>query len=296
MTRALVLSGGGPVGIAWEFGIAAGLEEEGVRLADADFIIGTSAGSFVGAQLASGRTAKSLAEAIIAQSSAPSAAPSATPATRSGVSGPPNLTPLMELMARAADPSQSPEALRAEIGAFALNAETMSEEAFIRSMGRIAEEWPAKRFACTAVDALDGRFQVWHNDSGVPLASAVSSSCAVPGVYPPVTINGRRYIDGGMRSSTNADLARGYDHVLIVSVRSASAASGPMAELSQRRLENEINAIREAGGEVEIIEPDDTSSTTLGMNLMDARNRGVAVETGLRQGRLEAEWLRPFWV
>jgi len=290
-TRALVLSGGGPVGIAWELGIAAGLEEEGIRLADADFIVGTSAGSFVGAQLASGRTAKSLAEAIIAQSASPSTAP----ATGARPSGPPNLTPLMEFMSRAADESQSPEALRAEIGAFALNAPTMSEEAFIRSMGRIPENWPGKRFACTAVDALDGSFHVWDNDSGVPLAAAVSSSCAVPGVYPPVTIGGRRYIDGGMRSATNADLARGYEHVLIVSVRSASAAVGPMAELTQRRLENEIAALRESGSEVEILEPDDESANTLGMNLMDARNRGASVETGLRQGRLEAEWLRPFW-
>ncbi len=289
-TRALVLSGGGPVGIAWELGIVAGLEEEGVRLGDADFILGTSAGSFGGAQLASGRTAKSLAEAILAQSAKPSAAPVAA----ASQSGPPNLTPLMEFMSRAADESQSPEALRAEIGAFALNAATMSEEAFIRSMGRIPENWPAKRYACTAVDALDGTFHVWDNDSGVPLAAAVSSSCAVPGVYPPVTIAGRRYIDGGMRSSTSADLARGYEHVLIVSVRSAGAV-GPMAELTQRRLENEINALRESGSEVEILEPDDSSATTLGMNLMDARNRGAAVETGLRQGRIEAEWLRPFW-
>ena len=54
MTRALVLGGGGPVGIAWEIGLAAGLEQEGVRLADADFIVGTSAGSVVGATLAFG--------------------------------------------------------------------------------------------------------------------------------------------------------------------------------------------------------------------------------------------------
>ncbi len=291
-TRALVLSGGGPVGIAWELGVAAGLEEEGIRLADADFIVGTSAGSFVGAQLASGRTPKSLVEAMIAQTR------SASPAPAAGArpSSPPNLAPLMEFMARAADDSQSPEALRAEIGAFALNAATMSEEAFIRSMGRIPENWPAKRFACTAVDALDGSFHVWDNDSGVPLAPAVSSSCAVPGVYPPVTINGRRYIDGGMRSSTNADLARGYGHVLIVSVRTTSTPGmGPMAELTQRRLENEINALRESGSEVEIIEPDETSASTLGTNLMDARNRAAAVQTGLRQGRVEAEWLRPFW-
>ncbi len=290
-TRALVLSGGGPVGIAWELGVAAGLEEEGIRLADADFIVGTSAGSFVGAQLASGRMAKSLADAILVQSGAPASAP----ASGARPSSPLNLTPLMEFMARAANESQSPEALRVEIGAFALNTATMSEEAFTRSMGRIPEDWPGKRFACTAVDALDGSFHIWDNDSGVSLTSAVSSSCAVPGVYPPVTINGRRYMDGGMRSSTNADLARGYEHVLIVSVRSASAAVGPIAELTQRRLENEINALRESGSDVEILEPDETSASTLGTNLMDARNRAAAVETGLRQGRVEAEWLRPFW-
>ncbi len=59
--RALVLGGGGPVGIAWETGVAAGLAAEGVKLADADFILGTSAGSFVGAQLSGGRDPKALA-------------------------------------------------------------------------------------------------------------------------------------------------------------------------------------------------------------------------------------------
>ena len=62
MTRALVLGGGGPVGVAWEVGLIAGLEQEGVRLADADLFVGTSAGSIVGAMLALGRpTAELLA-------------------------------------------------------------------------------------------------------------------------------------------------------------------------------------------------------------------------------------------
>ncbi len=61
--RALVLGGGGPVGIAWEAGIAAGLAAEGVRLDAAERIVGTSAGSFVGAQLASGRGAQALFDA-----------------------------------------------------------------------------------------------------------------------------------------------------------------------------------------------------------------------------------------
>ena len=44
-SRAVVLGGGGPVGVGWEVGLAAGLAKEGVLLADADLVIGTSAGS-----------------------------------------------------------------------------------------------------------------------------------------------------------------------------------------------------------------------------------------------------------
>src|SRR6267378_5880441 len=67
MTRALVLGGGGPVGIAWESGLVAGLAQAGVDLGRADFTMGTSAGSFVGARLALGADAATLADPIIAQ-------------------------------------------------------------------------------------------------------------------------------------------------------------------------------------------------------------------------------------
>src|SRR6478609_2302313 len=65
-TRALVLGGGGPVGIAWESGLVAGLAQAGVDLGQADFTMGTSAGSFVGARLALGADPKTLADPIIA--------------------------------------------------------------------------------------------------------------------------------------------------------------------------------------------------------------------------------------
>src|SRR5438045_1769616 len=71
MTRALVLGGGGPVGIAWESGLLAGLAQAGVDLGKADFIMGTSAGSFVGARLALGAETAKLAEPIVADAESP---------------------------------------------------------------------------------------------------------------------------------------------------------------------------------------------------------------------------------
>ena len=62
----------------------------------------------------------------------------------------------------------------------------------------------------TLWSTADGSLVQWQRSSGVPLPLAVASSCAVPWVYPPVTINGRRYMDGGARSATNADLAAGH--------------------------------------------------------------------------------------
>src|SRR5262245_47992427 len=97
--RALVLSGGGPVGIAWESGIAAGLCEGGVDLRQADLIIGTSAGSVVGAQLALGREPQSMAAPHLAGSRSPQVARVTT--ERQG--GAPDLSKLMDVMARAAD-------------------------------------------------------------------------------------------------------------------------------------------------------------------------------------------------
>src|SRR6202000_1227861 len=94
--RALILGGGGPVGIAWELGLAAGLEEGGVRIADADRILGTSAGSFVGAALASGRPAEALVRAQVEQAERDKAAAQGRSGERRA---PPDLGPLMKIFA-----------------------------------------------------------------------------------------------------------------------------------------------------------------------------------------------------
>lgn len=286
-TRALVLGGGGPVGIAWESGLAAGLESEGVRLADADVIIGTSAGSVVGAGLALGQSAQSLKQSQAAQAARAPARDVNPRGARAGGA----MSGLMEFFAKRPSSESEMLAWRRDIGAFAMQSKTMSEEAFVESFGSVrGAQWPQRRFVATAVDAEGGDFVTWDNDSGVPLGRAVASSCSVPGIFPPITIKGRRYIDGGMRSATNADLARGYDRVVVISVIPAAAM-----ESFGAALQKELDALRESGSAVELISPDTDSSKAMGANLMDASQRAAAADAGERQGRGEADRLRKFW-
>ena len=307
MSRALVLGGGGPVGIAWEAGLIAGMAEGGVDLAEADFIMGTSAGSFVGSQLAMGRKAGDMAVAILAEAERQRSAaqiatpPGGGPGSGSGGERPaaPNLMPLMRMMQEAAAGARDPKEVRKEIGAFALGAKTVDEATFIKSFGRQlsgdqAEGWPEKAYACTAVDAESGEFVVWNNDSKVGLARAVASSCSVPGVYPPITINGRRYIDGGMRSGTNADVAKGHDLVVLVALR-IGGADAAQAERQQAVLDREMKALTDGGAKVELVTPDAASQAAFGVNLMDARVRPAACQAGLEQGRALAAAMKGVW-
>ena len=297
--RALVLGGGGPVGIAWEAGLLAGLAEAGVDLALADYILGTSAGSFVGSQLAMGKAAGDIARAILAEADRPRPAPPPVNGQAAEARAAPNLGILFQKMQEAASGTRDPVEVRREIGAFALEAQTVDEETFIRGFGRQLSEaqanaWPQRGFACTAVDAETGRFVVWDAGAKVGLARAVASSCSVPGVFPPITIEGRRYIDGGMRSATNADLAKGHDLVVVIAIRLANGG-GEAAERLRAPLEAEMQALRDDGARVELIVPDDASVAAFGVNLMDARVRPAACQAGLEQGRAMAEAMAGVW-
>jgi NTE family protein len=287
-TRAVVLGGGGPVGIAWETGLAAGLERAGVRLRDADLFVGTSAGSVVGAQLALGKTPDELLAMYEEVDDAEH--PSQKPV---------DFAALIQQFIQLFTSSDAPEKVRAEMGAFALKADTISEaewlDTFQRLPGMRATSWP-ERFTCTAVDAANGEFVTWDKAAGVPLDVAVASSCTVPGIYPPVTINGRRYIDGGVRSATNADVARGSDVVLIVAVSMPGMDLMPdIAAAVKRQLDGEIEALRGGGSRVEIIEPDAASAESFGLNLMDFSRREAVSQAGIRQGLAEGARLRAFW-
>src|SRR5262249_24522884 len=170
--RALVLGAGGPIGIAWQAGLLAGLAEAGVDLADADFIIGTSAGSFVGAQLALGKEPIALAESIVS-----------VDLTTSGSWSEPDFTGFIEKMAEAVSRKRRARDVRAEIGKWALESPTISEEMFVGVVSHLFDElgddeWPQRNYACTAVDALSGEFVVWSKETGTDIKRAVASSCS----------------------------------------------------------------------------------------------------------------------
>jgi NTE family protein len=292
VTKALVLSGGGSVGIAWEIGVAAGLSRHGVDLRTADFIVGTSAGSAVGAQLAVGRDLDQLARRYhdagrrATESTAGSGAPSGQQVAK-----------LLELVTATMTGDGPAEVRRAAVGRFALDADAMPEDAYVALFRYLkGEPWP-DRFVCPAVDALSGEFVVWGSRAGVELDRAVASSCAVPGLFAPITINGRRYFDGGFRSATNADLAIGHDSVLIVSVLSAARAAGTVdPRLSPgRQLDDEVAALTASGSVVAVIAADDAAARAMGGNLMDPSAGRAAVDEGIRQGEAEADRLAEFW-
>jgi NTE family protein len=147
------------------------------------------------------------------------------------------------------------------------------------------------------VDAVSGEFAVWDADAHVELDRAVASSCAVPGLFAPITIKGRRYIDGGMRSGTNADLAAGHDRVLIISVLPAIGATGGQESrvIPAGQLDSEIATLTESGAAVEVIAVDEAGTQVMGVNLMDRSLIPAAVAEGIRQGESEANRLREFW-
>jgi NTE family protein len=219
---ALVLGGGGITGIAWEIGVLAGLAEAGTDLSGATLVVGTSAGSVVGAQLACGAALEAMYERQLAPATSEKAARlNGATLARFGWA---------MLRSRGKDVE-----FRRRVGALALAAEkagvTPSEQERLDVIGArlVSDQWPERPLVITAVDAETGDFRTFDRDSGVPLVSAVAASCAVPGVYPPCTIDGRRYVDGGMRSAANADLAHDYDRLVVLAP--IPRGVGPMASV-----------------------------------------------------------------
>ena len=296
MTRALVLGGGGPVGIGWESGLAVGLADGGVDLAAADAFYGTSAGSFVGAELALGLDMARTATHLLA-TSVLDAADANGPFAAESMAG--RLQALTEAIGSPVFAGLSPQEAGRALGRLALEADVPTEEDWLDLFGLFHErEWPS-RFACTAVEAVSAEFVVWRSESRADLQRAVASSCAVPIVCPPVTIAGRRYMDGGVRSSLNADLAAGHDQVVVISVSPLAVPSGTGDPVSEAFPGGgaEIRALRSSGSAVEVIEPNAEflEISGWGVSLMDVTKAAAAYEAGARHGYNEARRIADLW-
>jgi NTE family protein len=275
---ALVLGGGGITGIAWEIGVLAGLAEAGTDLSGADLVVGTSAGSVVGAQVTGGEQL----EAMYQRQLAPASGEKAARLNRA------TLTQFGWAMLRSRGRDVE---FRRRIGALALAAEraglTPPEQERLDVIGaRLGgKEWPERDLVVTAVDAHTGEFRTFDRDSGVPLLHAVAASCAVPGVYPPVTIDGRRYVDGGMRSSANADLAQGYDRLVVLAP--ITRGFGPMASVDAQ--------VTGLVSRVAVVSPDAAGRAAIGRNVLDPAARAPSAKAGRSQAASVAERIAEVW-
>ena len=149
----------------------------------------------------------------------------------------------------------------------------------------------------TAINAHTGELVAFDRDSGVELVDAVTASTALPGLAPTVGINGTRYIDGGVRSPDNADLASGYANVVVLSPlggRSQTQREAGQFEGLRRPpewgtdLASQVEALRKQGSHVEVISPDSDSRAAMGTNQMDMGTRIPSARAGFAQGKQEA--------
>ena len=264
-SRALVLGGGGLAGIAWEAGLLAGFADAGVDVAGADFVLGTSAGAVIATQLATGVP---LPDMLARQVDPARQNREIAPAGTSHLA-------LWEELTSATEEPADPAEVRRQRGRLALAADTVPEpERLAVVAARLpVHDWPDRPLAIVAVEAITGEPVVFDGNSGAGLVDAVAASCAVPGVWPPVTIGGGRYVDGGVRSLNNVDLAAGYDRVLVVAPVTDPATESQVAGLTAR------------GAHVEVVSPDERSAEIFAGDPLDPAVRTPAAEAGLAQAR-----------
>ncbi|MEV0280090.1 patatin-like phospholipase family protein [Streptomyces sp. NPDC050610] len=274
---ALVLGGGGITGIGWESGMLAGLAAAGVDLATAHTVIGTSAGSIVGAQLSCGLLdLDALYERQLTD-------PKDEVAVRIG-------TALSSRYVWGALRSRDSRTFGARMGRMALAARTVPEtdRRAIVERRLLSHEWPAKCLVVTAVEAVTGEFTAFDAACGAGIVDAVAASCAVPGVWPPVTIGGKRYIDGGVRSAANADLADGCGRIVVLAP--LSAGGGPIPTVRAQAA-----ALTAAGARVAVLMPDRASRAAFGRNPLDPARRAAAARAGRAQAAAHAEEVAGVW-
>lgn len=272
--HALALAGGGLVGIGWEVGVLLGLKDAGVATGAWDRVVGTSAGSVVGAALASTDGPERLA---------------ATDWVAYGQ----ELAQYMAGLDRDAvaridalwfgNLDGPDQATCAEIGRLAREAVTGTPDRFEGAIAAIlpGTTWPTALWI-TAIDAQDGSVRVLDAGSGVPLAKAVAASCSVPGVFPPIAIDGRLYIDGGVRSGSGLDLTAGSRTVVgVAPVRQDGHG--------ERQLMAESAVLAARGTRVVLVRPTTGADVVLPTDALDPAQLPDAVRAGREAGRAQAD-------
>jgi NTE family protein len=296
---ALVLGGGGAAGNAWLIGIIAGLAEAGLDMTTAaDLVIGTSSGATAAAHVRSGMPPAELLALVLS----PPAQPVGQNRER-----PPSLPPslpmatVFERMRAISTAATSAADLQRAMGAFGLESDSiLGPAAAAQRRALVAArlpcaEWPDRPMIVVAVDAHTGELARFDRESGVDLVDAVTASTALPGMAPTHCINGAHYINGGVRSNENADLASGYANVVVLSPfggRSGTLPEGQFEGLRRKPewgadLASQVEGLRKQGSHVEVITPDVDSRAAMGTNQMNPATRIPAARAGFAQGKQE---------
>lgn len=269
-----MLAGGGLAGIAWETGILRGIADEAPEAAQAllasDVLLGSSAGATVAAQIGSGVGLDELFARQVAEESHE---------IDPGV----DVDDISALFVTAMmTPGATMEEKLQRIGAIALVTDTVAERVrrAVIAHRLPSHDWPQRVLRVTAIDALTGERVVFNRDSGVALVDAVAASTAVPGVWPPVTIGDRRFIDGAVGSSVNLVAANDCDDIVVLVPQGENSpspfGSGPAAEIA------------DFPGETLTVFADDASLAAFGRNPLDPACRIPSAIAGREEGRREA--------
>lgn len=284
--RGLVLGGGGITGIAWETGLLHGLAERGIDLTAADRVVGTSAGSIVGAQVTSDIPLVELYERQL------------LPPAQLGDGGVPLAsiglgvvaTFAVSLLQARGDLTRFGRVLGARAVKAAARGRTPSlaeryEQVDLRIGGLT---WPDRDLVVTAVDVATGALTAFGPRGHWPevsLRDAVNASCAVPCVYPPIPIDGGTYIDGGVRSGSNSDLMEGCERV--VALTPSDRKVGPLRTAEQQLTDLGVRHL--------VLTPDEASQTAIGKNVLDPAARPASARAGYAQAAACAERVGAIW-
>jgi NTE family protein len=305
MRVGLVLGAGGVVGASWLIGSLDALSEEtGWNPSEAEYIVGTSAGSAIGALTAGGQSPRQMATVLsgerglkLVTTEQAGETVERLAGTEYRLSGLPMIGPGSWRMAvrTLRHPRRYPPA--AVLSGW-LPRGFVSTEPISRLVERfVPDAWPQHpNYWAVACDYETGQRVAFGREDAPPalVREAVAASCSIPGFYRPMRIGERRYIDGGVCSPSNLDLLcdHGLDLVVCLnplSSRAPATGHDPVARVvaavraaTGRRLGHEARKLREAGTEVLLLQPTKSDLDVMGINLM-ARDRSLQV---LRRARV----------
>jgi NTE family protein len=297
----LVLGGGGVLGAAWMAGALAALQERvGRPLEDAEIIVGTSAGSVIAASLRCGVPVETI---VAHQRGVPLASiPDLADLDRDSGAHPP--LPRMRLGSPRllASTARAPHRVHPWVAASALVPQGRAQHRTLASLvhGLMVQTehkvWPAAQTWIMSVDYESGRRVAFGRPDAPPasLPDAVVASCSIPGWYEPKVIGDRRYVDGGVRSSTSLDLLARHslDEVYVLAPMASYHPDRPrnpavraerlLRQWITRGLTREVRKVEESGAVVTVLTPGPEDLGAIGANMMDPARRAHVLETSLR--------------